>query len=169
VPSAQPVEQQQFVPTAQSTEQPSVPSPRFMDWKKVPVDPDDIWLKVSDSLPENASARNCFSFRWAEHKQNNQELFYSGDKIVEVLKPVGCKEYAFQQEYVEKIDLLYWQGYINMSKKIRPRQLVHLLYHQYGMFGVVIRGAHNSKALINFCTDEKTRGPGTVTYFTPPK
>jgi hypothetical protein len=122
----------------------------------------DVWELASD---QKQSPLFRFMFRYTLEQQFNEKNLpqrYSNEAIIEILKSIGTKKYAFQLEKGEQTNRLHYQGYINLSNKVRQKQLARSM--NYLLPGIEIRAINDEKCAIAYCTKIETRVSGPWSF-----
>ena len=125
----------------------------------------DSWFDLTSEASKNAVY--CFSFRWNEHKENNQLVFDSAEEFIIVLQSLDFKKYVFQKEIDPKTHQKYWQGYVKIKTKLRPKQIQTTL-NRKGCYNIELRSGRDEVALIRYCSKTEFRISGERVYSFPP-
>lgn len=106
-------------------------------------------------------------FRWTQHNKNAY-YFDEPDKIVdtltnnETIKTTALKSMVFQLEVGKLTGKRHYQGFLQLSKKIRPKSLAAALNHDF--FGIEISAAKDTTACKRYVTKQETRIDGPWTF-----
>nr|WAE42136.1 MAG: replication associated protein [Cressdnaviricota sp.] len=95
------------------------------------------------------------SFRWSL-TEKIEKIFFNEGPLIEKMKELAEK-YIFQLEKTDENNYHY-QGYANLSKKVRPKTLAKQLNEEF--LGINIQAAHDSIALEKYCMKKETRIKG---------